>query len=137
MKKSKHSILTIILIVSVMVTLASCNGGISGNQYDKYIVGVETFKYDANGIPTTGYQVNITADTDWDKLSKDDRQGIARYGVQKALEKADTDGATNFSVLGAKADGGSNSALFQYDPINKEVAINLTDGSREVSVPLE
>jgi hypothetical protein len=137
MKKLKYSGITILLIVSFMVILSGCNGGAGGGQYEKYISGIETFRYDANGIPTTGYQVNITQDTDWDKLSKEDRQGIARYGVQKALEKADEDGATNFSVLGARENSEGNNAVFQYDPINNEVVINLSDGSREGSVSLE
>lgn len=127
----KWVIVAIVGVLAFSLCACSSGGGNAGktNIYESRIVEITT-------LPVNGgqhYNVIISSDVDWSEEKTEERQGIAQYGVNKAIELAESENLSpgNYTILGTSEEG---DILFQY---NGETSIRIfVDGAPAEDISL-
>jgi hypothetical protein len=109
--KPKHIVLLSAIAAAVVVAILFATGVF--NQYANS-VDISKVTQESSGVTSTNYMAVLAADVDWAGLSDDERRGIAKYAVKKALELAEADQANIFIVIGQTND--RNTPVFYYAP---------------------
>ncbi|MDR2105969.1 MAG: hypothetical protein LBP24_01005 [Coriobacteriales bacterium] len=122
-------------LITAGLLLVGC-GGIGGASD---IVAIETSRMMVNdSIEMTNYQAVLKqTPTEWNALSAEDKEELARIGFDQILERIAADGTSNFSIRGATS-AGTDAAGNPTEPqqaffLNTEESVLLiytgTDGS--------
>ena len=73
---------------------------------------IEVTTQQSSGISTTNYLPILADNVDWFALKDEQKEEIARYAVNLAIEKAAEDNAKNFNVLGMTS--GDRTTVFLF-----------------------
>jgi len=84
------------------------------------------------GATMYNYLPVLNEKIDWNKLKDDEREKIARYAVNAAIEKATADGARDYNIMGMSYDWNT---VFLYSLTTEQITLYVEDGY--VSIPLE
>ena len=102
-RKTITRILIIALIALAVVIAVMAIVRVYENRYENYIDKIEVAYQDSNGIRTTNYVAILNQDVSWN-ASNADREGIAKYVIQAAVSKANSQQVRYFNVIGQTAD---------------------------------
>jgi hypothetical protein len=119
MKRKTDLILAVTIALALMFGAVACGGATEEDKYKDVIESINVYDQEANGVPMKNYVVTLNLDGDWDGVGADEQTAIAQYSVEKAHEKAEADGASNYNVLGILPDG---------------TAAFLVDGQSEIKI---
>ena len=118
------ALIVLAIVIAVMVAVR-----VHENRFDKYIDKVEVAYQDSNGIRTTNYIVILNPDIDWNTTT--DREGIAKYTVNAAIDEANSAQVRYFNVIGQSAD---RKVIFMYVPSAGKIVL-YEDGKPAGEVP--
>jgi hypothetical protein len=114
----------LVLLVVVAVLATSIGIYIATPRFHEKIATIEVSSQTSGGISTINYSPVLAVGVDWDNISADEREQIARYAVNEAIAKAEQSGVTGFNVLGVTQaerraifiySGGESLTLFEGD----------------------
>ena len=125
----KKKILACILIMALTLgigfalTGCSCKGktGEETSNVPKGVKGISSTANSTSGVKLIVYRVGITEDTDWNSMSKSDKDKIIDYTFKEVYRMNAEDGVKYWSVLGVQ--DGSGEVLFGYDREHDEMII--------------
>ena len=126
-RKTITRILIIALIALAVVIAVMTVASVYENRYEKYIDKIEVAYQDSNGIRTTNYVAILNKDVSW-AASDTDREGIAKYVVQAAVNKAAAQQVRYFNVIGQTPDF---KVAFMY--VQSKGIIRLYENGKSVS----
>ena len=128
---TKRKIITRILIIALIALAAviavMAVTRVYENRYEKYIDRIEVAYQESNGIRTTNYVAILNKDVTWN-ASNADREGIAKYVVQAAVNKAASQQVRYYNVIGQTADF---KVAFMY--VQSKGIIRLYDNGKPTS----
>jgi hypothetical protein len=123
----------VVLVFALGLGLSACGSGDDGSEktdvYKDRIVEISE-------LPTSGikfYNVIVSSEVDWAEVKSEERQGIAKYGVNEAIKLAESAGIAlgGYAIMGSSEDG---DVLFQY---NGETSIRIfVDGKPAEDISL-
>ena len=133
----KRSRIIIIALVVVVVLILIIGGIIlsrmSSTSYETNITNMEVTTQQSSGVTTTNYVPVLADNVDWGSLSDAARAGTARYAVNQAIDQANTNGVTSYSVLGMT--DADRTAVFFYS--GGADTVTLFVGGESTSIPLD
>jgi hypothetical protein len=103
--KLNKSLLLIIIVAAaaaaVIITLFAT--GIMGGGYKDAFTGTETSQQgNEGGAVTTVYMPQLADNIDWDNLSDNERESMAKYSIKNTVEAADAAGVNMYIIMGQK-----------------------------------
>jgi hypothetical protein len=122
----------VILLVIGLVLSILFGSQIFAPKYDQNIGTIKTASQEMGGATSTNYMPILAESVNWDSLSDGDREGTARYAVNEAITKAESEGKDSYNVVGMSADG--SKPVFLYTAGGE--TLTLFVGEESVLVPL-
>jgi len=123
-KKILACILVVVLASAMVLALAgcSCDGGKDpASNIPKGVKGISSTPNTTSGVKMIVYRVGITEDTDWNAMSKADKEKIIDYTFKEIYRMNEEDSVKYFSILGVH--DGTGEVLFGYDREHEEMII--------------
>ncbi|MDR3037170.1 MAG: hypothetical protein LBU31_02005 [Coriobacteriales bacterium] len=103
----------LVSLVMAGMVIGCTQGAVSGSD----VVEIQRFKQTTSGLEITNYQVVFKqTPEEWNALSSEDKEELAKVGFDQAIEKMKADGVSNYNitastVLGPMPNGIDNSQL--------------------------
>jgi hypothetical protein len=92
------------IVVVVLLLTGVLGGGLLGSKYADDIQTVEKQQQTVNGAQATNYLPVLAETVDWNNMDEKEREGIAKYAVEQAIEQAQKDQAGIYNIMGLTAD---------------------------------
>ena len=90
----------VITVALILVLVAVLLFGVFSSTPRQSISNIEVTTQQSGGVTTTNYLPILADNINWQSLSDQQREDIARYAVNLAIEKSVEDNARDFNVLG-------------------------------------
>jgi hypothetical protein len=136
-KKTLTVLLLALLSLSLIGLLSACDNtqGGEGTPGETTDLNISVTKMYVENIEFTNYSINLEqTPAEWDALSAEKRQQLAKEGFTAAVERAKTDQASNYNIQGktladADATGGQELAYSLDHEDGTMVIYRCDDGS--------